>query len=235
MSAKALLLFDVDGTLLQRAADAHRDAVHAALRRVYGIPNPGAPRLEAAGKTDLEIAREILVASGVKPAVIGERTTEFRVAAAEEYAARCPADLSDRVVPGIPALLHYLDARTDVLLALVTGNLEPIARLKLARAGLGDYFDKGQGGFGSDHEDRMALPAIARERAGSANWPHPRERTWVIGDTPRDIACARADDVRCVAVTTGPYGAADLQAADAVAAGPEELRGVLDTELDRGW
>jgi len=235
LSTKALLLFDIDGTLLQRAADAHRDAIHAALRRVYGLADPGRPRLEAAGKTDLEIVREILVACGVKPAVIGERTTEFRVAAAEEYAARCPADLSGRVVPGVPELLHYLAGRTDVLLALVTGNLEPIARLKLARAGLGRYFAKGQGGFGSDDEDRAALPAIARERAGSATWPHPRERTWVIGDTPRDIACARADDVRCLAVTTGPYGAEDLQAADAVAAGPEELRAVLDAELDRGW
>jgi phosphoglycolate phosphatase len=234
MSNKALLLFDIDGTLLVRGADAHKDAVHAALKRVYGIADPAWPRIEAAGKTDVEIAREILVASGVSPQVIGERATEFRVAAAEEYGARCPRDLSDRVAPGMPELLHYLAGRTDVLLSLVTGNLEPIARLKLARAGLGQYFAPGQGGFGSDDEDRMALPAIARERAGSVNWPHPRERTWVIGDTPRDIACARADEIRCLAVTTGPYGAEDLKDADGVAGGPEQLRELIDTELDRG-
>src|SRR2546423_10841132 len=98
---QALLLFDIDGTLLIRSADAHKEAVHAALTRVYGVADPARPRLEAAGKTDLEIAREILVASGVPPATIGERMTEFRVAAAEEYARRCPKDLSDRVAPGM--------------------------------------------------------------------------------------------------------------------------------------
>ena len=74
MSAKALLLFDIDGTLLVRGADAHKDAVHAALRRVYGIAEPGRPRIEAAGKTDIEIAREILVASGVARACPGNRS-----------------------------------------------------------------------------------------------------------------------------------------------------------------
>ena len=153
------------------------------------------------------------------------------MAAAEEYGVRCPADLSDRVVPGMRDLLEYLSTRNGVLLSLVTGNLEPIARLKLARAGLGDFFPRGQGGFGSDDEDRAALPAVARERAGSATQPHPRERTWVIGDTPRDIDCARADDVRCLAVATGPYTAEQLRDADAVASGPAELRALLDGEL----
>ena len=231
---KALLLFDIDGTLLVRGADAHKDAVHAALKRVYGVADPTGPRIEAAGKTDVEIAREILVAHEVPPATIAERATEFRVAAAEEYAARCPKDLSDRVAPGMDRLLHYLSDRTDVVLSLVTGNLEPIARLKLKRAGIASYFAPGQGAFGSDDEDRMALPAIARERAGSAHWPHPRARTWVIGDTPRDIACARADEIRCLAVTTGPYTAEQLAAADAVADGPDQLRELIDAELDRG-
>jgi len=114
---RALLLFDIDGTLLQRAADAHRDALHEALRRIYGVAEPGRPRIEPAGKTDLEIAREILVASGVPPARIGERASEFRIAAAEEYAARCPEDLSDRVVPGMRELLEELAGRGDVQLA----------------------------------------------------------------------------------------------------------------------
>ena len=102
MTNKALLLFDIDGTLLVRGADAHKEAVHAALKRVYGVADPSRPRIEAAGKTDLEISREILVASGVPARVIGERGTEFRVAAVEEYASRCPRDLSDRVAPVTP-------------------------------------------------------------------------------------------------------------------------------------
>jgi phosphoglycolate phosphatase-like HAD superfamily hydrolase len=228
---RTLLLFDIDGTLLQRAADAHRDAIHAALVRVFGVDDPGSARIEAAGKTDIEIARETLVRLNVPERRFGDAMDEFRVAAAEEYGARCPRDLSDRVVPGMAELLDELSGRADVMLALVTGNLEPIARLKLGRAGIGSHFPRGQGGFGSDDEDRAALPAIARERAGPRGRPHPREHTWVIGDTPRDIACARADGVRVIAVATGPYRAEDLAGADAVASGPAELRALLDGAL----
>ena len=229
---KALLLFDIDGTLLQRAADAHRDALLAAIQRIHMV-DPAQARVDAAGKTDLEIAREILVQCSVPEADIAASASDLRVAAAEEYSRRCPPDLSSRVVPGMRELLDRLSARGDVLLALLTGNLEPIARLKLSRAGIGGYFARGQGGFGSDDEDRAALPFVARERAGSATEPHPREHTWVIGDTPRDIACARADDVRVICVTTGPYKAADLGEADHVVHDPAELGEVLDAELEQ--
>ena len=71
------------------------------------------------------------------------------------------------------------------------------------------------------------LPGIARRRAGADGVAFPRERTIVIGDTPRDIFCARADDVRCLAVTTGPYDAGQLRDADAVASNAAELRELL--------
>jgi phosphoglycolate phosphatase len=120
-------------------------------------------------------------------------------------------------------VLDALAARENTRLALLTGNLEPIARLKIARAGLGHYFEPGQGGFGSDHEDRTELPAIARRRAGH----YPRSKTVVIGDTPRDIACARADGVRCVAVATGRFGVEELAKADVVLRSAGELLDVL--------
>ena len=121
-----------------------------------------------------------------------------------EYERLCPDDLSAKVAPGMVELLEELAARPDEFrLALVTGNLEPVARIKLAAAGIGHYFEPGQGGFGSDDEDRGRLPAIARGRASSPPWS--RERTVVIGDTPRDIHCARVDEVRVAAVATGPY------------------------------
>jgi phosphoglycolate phosphatase-like HAD superfamily hydrolase len=148
---------------------------------------------------------------------------DFRVAAAEAYARLVPDDLSAHVAPGIVEVLEELDAREGVRLAVLTGNLEPIAHLKLARAGLGRFFEHGQGGFGSDSEDRLDLPAIARRRAGG----HPRADTVVIGDTPRDIACARADGVRCVAVATGPYSAAELDGADVVLESAHDLLDVL--------
>lgn len=187
--------------------------------------------MQAAGRTDLEIARAVLLANDVPPERIEAGFEELRAAACKEYARRCPTDLRDNVAPGMGQLLGLLADRGDVRLALLTGNLEPIARLKLARAGIGKFFARGQGGFGSDHEDRAALPAIARRRAGSDGTPYPRARTIVVGDTPRDIACAHADGLRCLAVATGPYGVDELADADRVAADGHELAELLEREL----
>jgi phosphoglycolate phosphatase len=222
-----LLLFDIDGTLLIRATDDHRDAVHAALRRVWHVADPAAARVDPRGRTDPQIARAILLKSGVSAERIDARMIDFKRAAAEEYARRCRSDLSPFVAPGVVDLLARLRDRPGVRLSLVTGNLEPIARLKLARAGLGGFFDRGQGGFGSDHEDRTELPAIARVRAGRPGAPYPRSQTVVVGDTPLDVACARADGVRCFAVTTGSYGAGELAGADAVVGSARELLPLL--------
>jgi phosphoglycolate phosphatase-like HAD superfamily hydrolase len=227
-----LLLFDIDGTLLLRAADAHRDAIHEALRTVHGVTNPARRGLEVAGRTDADIARNLLVAAGISARQIDERADDVRIAACEAYARLVPDDLSAYVAPGMPALLARL-SREDVRLALVTGNYEPIARLKLRAAGIGQFFERGQGGFGSDHEDRAMLPAIARRRAGDDGKPWPRERTAVIGDTPRDIACARADGVRVVGIATGPYPPEELRQADAVARDAAELGAVLERWLAR--
>jgi phosphoglycolate phosphatase len=233
-----LLLFDIDGTLLRGAADEHRDALHAAITSVYGVPDPAAAHVAPAGRTDLEIARLILLDRGVGAERIDAGHDELRSVCCEEYALRAPASLREKVIPGIAELLAGLDARDGVRLSLVTGNLEPIARLKLARAGLGRFFPRGQGGFGSDGEDRAELPGIARARAGTGTGgpgaggvPHPREDTLLIGDTPRDIACAHADGIRCVAVATGPYGVEELGGGDGVAGDAAELRELLEGYL----
>jgi phosphoglycolate phosphatase len=160
----------------------------------------------------------------VDDASIDARADEVVAAAVTAYKELCPPDLSAYVAPGVTDALAALATAPDVYrLALVTGNLEPVARRKLASAGIGDYFAAGQGGFGSDAEDRGLLPAVARARAGG--WP--RERTVVIGDTPRDIACARVDGVRVVAVATGPYSAEALADADAVVDGARAVLPVL--------
>ena len=161
---------------------------------------------------------------------IDERAGDVRDACCRIYAQICPPDLSSYVVPGIPDVLAWLSTRDGVQLGLLTGNFEPVARLKLRRAGLGKRFPSGVGAFGSDSEDRVALPPIARRRAGKPGGPVARAETIVIGDTPRDIACAQADGVRCAAVTTGQYGPDELAGADAVARNAAELRAAL-TEL----
>jgi len=223
-----LLLFDIDGTLVQRAADAHRLALYDALREVFGIEEPEVVHVRTAGKTDGQIARELLLGHGVAEEEVDRRAVALRDAWWTAYEAGCEEDLSHTVAPGVPDLLSWLADRPDVRLALLTGNLEPIARLKLARAGLGHFFAPGQGAFGSDHESRAELPAVARARAGG--WP--RERTAVIGDTPLDIACARADGVRVAAVATGAFGVPELGEADAAVPDARALRAVLEDWLE---
>ena len=232
MADGTLLLFDVDGTLVAGAAQAHALALHAALHDVHGIdPAPVRSKVSPAGRTDGEISRMLLLQAGVSATQIDERADDVRAACCEHYAELCPPDLSDTVIAGIPALLTELRERPDVTLSLVTGNYEPVGRLKLKRAGLGRFFAAGQGGFGSDAEDRAQLPQIARQRAGADGIPFPREQTIVIGDTPRDIYCARADGVRCLAVATGPYDVEQLQDADGVAADTAQLGQLLAAAL----
>lgn len=231
-----LLLFDIDGTLVQRASREHAQALHAALKEVHDVDIEGLGlRLgsgSVAGRTDSEIARMLLLEAGVAADRIDDGAERVRDECCRLYSELCPADLSDRVVPGMPGLLEWLSGHARFRLALVTGNFETVARIKLRRAGIGRWFESGQGGFGSDSEDRSMLPPVARRRAGRAaglDRPWPRERTVVIGDTPRDIACAHADAVRCIAVTTGPHAATDLTAADAVAESVRELRDILES------
>jgi phosphoglycolate phosphatase len=228
-----LLLFDIDGTLLIRAADAHREALHAAVREVHHVDIPDG-FVATAGRTDLAIMRSILTLAGVDARDIDDGTQARCSAASIAYARLCEDDLRATVAPGVEEALPALRAAGHTI-ALVTGNLEPIARLKLRRAGLGEWFAAGPGGFGSDHEDRSELPSLARRRAavlagGEGSAPVPRAQAVVIGDTPLDIACAQADGVRCVGITTGPHGAADLVGADAVIDGMGELQAVLG-----GW
>ena len=228
MTRALLLLWDIDGTLLQRASLEHAEAMRAALAQVHGELSLDGRRVEAAGRTDGAIARDLLVAAGLAPPAIDARADDVAAATCAHYDELCPADLSPRLAPGVADTLVALGGRPEAFrFSLVTGNFERIARLKLARAGIGDWFPEGQGAFGSDAEERERLPPIARSRAGG--WP--RERTVVIGDTPRDIACARADGVRVIAVATGPFGAEALADADAVADSAAALPMVLEDFL----
>lgn len=202
---------------------------------MHGIHGADAVVLAPAGRTDGEIARLILLGHGVSAERIDARAGDVREACCAAYARLATDDLSHTVLPGVNELLERLSDRGELRLALLTGNFEPVARIKLERAGIGRFFARGQGAFGSDSEDRTDLPAIARRRAGRAGRasgraarPHPREHTVVIGDTPRDIACARADGVRCLAVATGPHAAAELKGADGVAARAGELEPLIE-------
>jgi len=222
-----LLLFDIDGTLLLKTSAPHRAALLEALSTVYGLADPGAHRVAAAGRTDTQIARDIAAACGLSGERFDARIPELEATCAELFAHLCPPDLAAQVAPGMADLLNVLDPLEHVRLSLLTGNYEAVARIKLERAGIGRHFAYGQGAFGSDSEQRDLLGPIARARAGTPSHPYPREDTTIIGDTPLDIACARADGLRIIAVATGPYGAEALAEADAVAPTAHALQDLL--------
>lgn len=218
-----LLLFDIDGTLLRGATEAQAAALHRALTDVFGITESDATEIETAGRTDLEIARELAVHHAVTTEQFDAQRDELAASWCALHAELCAPDLTHTALTGASELLGALGQDERFTLSLVTGNLEPIARLKLERVGFGGYFAAGQGGFGSDSEQRTELPPLARARAGE--WP--RERTVLIGDTPLDIACARADEIECVAIAGGIYSVAELAGADRVLENISDLADLL--------
>jgi len=202
---RRLILFDIDGTLVWGGPA--KDAFHRALVETFGT----AGDIEVhsfAGKTDPQIARELLSGAGLAAADIDEgfeALWERYLGYLGELLVRRPMT----VLPGVPALLRELAERTDVGLGLLTGNIAGGAELKLRSAGLFEHF--GVGSYGSDHEERDALTAIALARA-SERWSvdiDPRD-VFIVGDTPRDVQCGRAGGTRTLAVATGYFGVEEL-------------------------
>lgn len=209
-STARAVLFDIDGTLLH-AGSLPRRAFGDALREVFGTAGTVADH-DFAGKTDLQIAREILEAAGVSPG----RIQAALPALMASYLGRLEAGLGDprarpRVLPGVVELLDALAGRTACALGLVTGNLARGAELKLAAAGLSGRF--AFGAFGSDSERRPDLPAVAVRRARALGLRVGA--TVVVGDTPLDVACGAHAGAWTVGVATGPYDAARLRRAGA--------------------
>jgi phosphoglycolate phosphatase len=221
-----LILFDIDGTLVRTRPLTHQQAMAHAAVEVLGLP-PGTDAaavraVEPWGKTDRWILRELLEAHGVPapgPADL-ERWERAACAAYEELENGSPTDGDRRTA----TVLDRLTAAGHRL-ALVTGNLEPIARRKLGLRGLGDAFPDGHGGFGSDGEDRAELVRIARERAGCP----PQAGTVLVGDTPNDVAAGLTAGVRVIGVANERYPRDVLLAAgaDAVVDDLEELEPLL--------
>ncbi len=196
-----LFLFDIDGTLLRRMPPAHRQAICDAAQEVYGVTLTAADMGSTAGMTDTAIARRTLLAHGVPESTITAKLPAFFEAAGAAYARHVPADLRPYHTPHAAETLAWLSER-GAALGLVTGNVERIAWIKLAAAGLADYFR--MGAFGDEAESRDALPplALARARDAFARDFAPRD-VFVVGDTPADIQCGAASGLCTVGVATG--------------------------------
>jgi phosphoglycolate phosphatase-like HAD superfamily hydrolase len=204
-----LLLFDVDGTLVT-ARGAGRLAIGHALTSTYGTAGP-IEGYDFRGKTDQRIVWDLMRDAG-----LGDGRIAAGLAACfEAYVAELRRLIGDgsrvTIMPGVGELVRTLAARGDAVVGLLTGNIEPGARVKLAPTGLWDLFRVGA--FGSDDMDRRRLPAIACERALQVTGRRfAFEQVTIIGDTPLDVDCARACGAVAAAVATGFHPAADLQA-----------------------
>ena len=198
-----LVLFDIDGTIMITNG-AGRRAVHRALLEVFGTIGTADHRFD--GKTDPQIVRELMRLAGHGDEIIDarmERMLDRYVAYLHEELAT--ATQPPLVYPGVRELIDAIDRRQDALLGLLTGNLASGARAKLESVGINpDRFRVGA--FGSDHELRVELPAIAQRRAREELGLEIAGRdVVVIGDTPADVDCGRAIGARAIGVATGHY------------------------------
>ena len=205
---KRLLLFDVDGTLMD-AGGAGRAALRRAMLQVYGRTGP-IDGYDFQGKTDPAIVRELLRSDGYTDAQVDDRLAPLW----DYYCAGLDEELGARrerlqTFPGVRALLAHVRAESRFTPGLVTGNVEGGAWRKLRACRLDEPFPFGA--FGSDSEDRNDLPGLAIQRAADvAGIEFEPEEVVVIGDTPADIRCARAAGTRALAVATGGFSGRQL-------------------------
>lgn len=202
-----LILFDIDGTLLDTGG-AGRRAFNRALEDVFGRKIEERGVSDFAGRTDLAILRTFLERAGH-----ADPDPDLKQRIFECYISRLEEELSDAdpsgLLPGVNELLARLSEDPESRLGLLTGNFEAGARLKLSTYGIADHFTFGA--YGSDDEDRDRLVDVARNRAEAAfDSPLDGAAVIIVGDTPLDIRCARAGNASVLAVATGLFDEATL-------------------------
>jgi len=204
------VLWDIDGTLLYTGG-AGAVAWQRAFEELYGV-EANIEEHTRSGMTDPEITEIVF------EEVVGRKgSEEERAAVVAKYLEYMPEAVAEskgyEVKPGIAEILPRL-AEAGVVQGLVTGNVEPAARIKLARGDLDRYFTFG--GYGSDARDRVKVTEKAIERGGeAAGAPLDLAATIAVGDTPRDVAAGHGAGIRVVGVATGAYSVADQEEAGA--------------------
>jgi phosphoglycolate phosphatase-like HAD superfamily hydrolase len=212
--AMQIILFDIDGTLIQTGG-----AGQSAMDKVsfeQGTREADSTRVKYAGRTDRSIIRDHLQMFGI------DETPENYALYQADFLKKLPQQLATRAGTVLPAVTAVLDrlCQHPFELGLITGNMRAAARLKLEHYELSEYFftrnngngrPEAMGGFGDDHFDRDDM---AREALGDVQRHMGEhfsgEQIWVVGDTPRDVQCARAIGARVLAVATGSYSFDEL-------------------------
>ena len=209
----AVVLWDIDGTLL-RAGRIAGTVFTAAVESMFGVAAHDHP-VRYGGKTDPQIAREILAALSIDHDA--EVHLPQLMAALERGLADGQQEMRESgvVLPGVEAVLAHLHDHPCVVQSVLTGNTRANAVLKLETFRLDRWIDVDVGAYGSDDADRNRLVPLALARVAERHGATDKDRTWVVGDTPFDAACARAGGVRCLLVATGHASREELESSGA--------------------
>jgi len=200
-----LFLFDIDGTILASGGAGVR-ALGVAAQELFGTSDLSG--IEIAGRTDSAIGRQLYARAGAE--ATPEALAKFYDCYLGHLAHFLPIT-EGSLLPGIVELLDTLRARPDCVLALLTGNVERGAKLKLSHYGVWHYFEFGA--YADDSHDRNLLGPVARTRAKDRHGiEFAPEDIIILGDTPHDITCARAIGAKAVAIATGRHTRAELEA-----------------------
>lgn len=206
-----LVLFDIDGTLLREGL-APKIAFARALRETYNTSGP-IQSFRFAGMTDPECVVGIMRLAGIPDEIIYQRRAECLRRYVDHLAIEMQNHDGAKLFPGVRELLERLNKLDQVLVGLLTGNILRGAELKLRRWNLEPYFRFGA--YGDDHENRSVLAQIALDKARLLTGRAVSgSDTTVVGDTPRDVTCARAIGARAVVVATGQVSRQELAAAE---------------------
>src|SRR5438876_9062490 len=209
-SSLRVLLWDLDGTLVRgKRFGAFKDYSVPVLETVFGTAGC-LHDLVVSGMTDLQIVEEALRTEGITREHINSRRDELLACYMDEMKRATGNGLQIlEAMPGAHEVLKAVHEHPRYASALLTGNIEPAAHLKVEITGLAEFF-RLPGAFGDESFDRRDLPAIAAQRINEHLGANLRpEQFIVIGDTPNDIACARHFGARVVAVATGRIHSAD--------------------------
>jgi len=198
LTYKALVLFDIDGTLVRRAGPHHREALVKGVRKITGLET-STDGIPVQGMLDPDIVTQMMQRAGASRSLISDSMQEICRAAERHYLRVCPA-LHDKHCPGVATVLERLERR-GILLGLVTGNLTRIGWRKLERAGLHKYFRFGA--FGETGKTRTALARMAIREARRSGWIARDTPISLVGDAPPDVIAARANGICSIAVQTG--------------------------------
>src|SRR3954447_13436864 len=195
---RAVVLFDIDGTLIRRAGPQHRLALIDAIRDVTGFETTF-DGIDTSGRLDRDLIR-IMLAKADAEAEVADRSMPAIVRLAQRFYCARTVDLRRRVCPGVRVALQRLQL-AHIPMGLVTGNLSAIGWRKMEASGLMKYFRFGA--FAEQASTRAELVEIAMRRARRSGWVRKDTRVSLIGDHPNDIDAAKLNGVRSIAVATG--------------------------------